>query len=114
MIARVLYGMAEKEMAPHLFGRVNPKTKAPIGPTIISIVVILALALLFNLESLAKATNYILISVFIMINLALWRLKKREAHPKGIRVYPRAVPVIGFFLSLGLLIFQIVYALGNL
>jgi amino acid transporter len=114
MIARVLYGMSEKEMAPHLFGRVNPKTKTPIWSTIISTVVILVLALLFNLESLAKATNYILISVFIMINLALWRLKKREAHPEGIRVYPKAVPVIGFFLSLGLLIFQIVYALGKL
>lgn len=107
MIARVLYGMAEKNMAPKLFGKVNSKTKTPIWSTILSATVILVLALLFELEALAKATNYILIFVFMLINLALWRLKIKDSKPEGIKAYPLAVPIIGFLLSLGVLIFQI-------
>ncbi|MDX1628910.1 MAG: amino acid permease [Fulvivirga sp.] len=107
MIARVLYGMAEKDMAPPLFGKINAKTRTPIWSTILSAGVILVLALLFNLEALAKATNYILIVVFIMINLSLWALKRRNKKPEGVRTYPIAVPAIGFVLNLGILIFQI-------
>lgn len=71
MVARVLYGMAEKHLAPQLFGIVSKQTRTPIWSTIIAVGVNLVLALLFELESLAKATNYVLISVFIMVNLSL-------------------------------------------
>ena len=111
MIARVLYGMAEKNMAPKLFGKVNSKTRTPIWSTILSSIVILILALLFKLESLAKATNYILIFVFMLINLALWRIKLKEPKPDGIKTYPVAIPIIGFLLSLGVLVFQILNAI---
>lgn len=110
MIARVLYGMAEKNMAPPLFGKVNAVTRTPVWSTILSSVVILILALIFNLEQLAEATNYILLIVFIMINLALWRIKRREPHPRGVRTYPLAVPIIGTILNLAVLIFQIAQA----
>ncbi len=112
MIARVLYGMAEKKMAPQLFGRINPTTRTPVWSTITSTVVILVLALLFNLESLAEATNYILLTVFLMINLALWVIKRREKAPEEISTYPLAVPITGFFLNLGVLIFQIYNSLS--
>lgn len=64
-------------------------------------------ALLFKLETLAKATNYILIVVFILINLSLWVIKRRGEQPEGVRIFPIAIPIIGFFLSLGVLIFQV-------
>ena len=108
MIARVLYGMAEKRMAPPLFGKVNAVTRTPVWSTVLSSVVILVLALLFDLEQLAEATNYILLIVFIMINLALWRIKRQVPHPEGVRTYPLAVPMIGTILNLAVLIFQIV------
>lgn len=112
MIARVLYGMAEKKMVPALFGKVNSKTRTPIWSTIMSTVVILILALLFDLEVLAKATNYILITVFAIINAALYTLKKRNPKPEGLRTYPIFVPVVGFILSIGILIFQIINSLN--
>lgn len=113
MIARVLYGMAEKKMAPKLFGRVNSKTRTPIWSTLISAVLILFLALLFELEDLAKATNYILIVVFILINLSLWKIKRKEPNPKGVRTYPILIPILGFLLSLAVLIFQIITSLSG-
>lgn len=112
MIARVLYGMAEKRMAPKLFGRVNRVTQTPVWSTVLSAGVILILALLFDLENLAEATNYILIVVFIAINAALWRIKQKDPNPDGIRTYPQAVPVIGDVLSLAVLVFQVVNAIG--
>jgi len=113
MIARVMYGMAEKNMAPSLFGKINPITRTPIWSTILSVVAILILALMFNLESLAEMTNYILITVFIMINLALWRIKVRQDEaPSDVRTYPLAVPIIGTVLNLAVLVFQIVSSLS--
>ncbi len=112
MIARVLYGMAEKDMAPSLFGKINAATRTPIWSTIIASVVILALALAFNLEALAEATNYILIIVFIMINLSLLMIKRQDPKPEGIRTYPKAVPILGVLLNLGVLVFQIYNAIA--
>lgn len=111
MIARVLYGMAELEMAPRLFGRVNPVTRTPIWSTVLAVVVILVLALLFDLESLAKATNYILITVFVMINLALWVIKRRDGDPEDMTTWPLAVPAAGAVFSVAVLVFQVVTSL---
>lgn len=107
MIARVLYGMGEKKLAPAFFSELNSKTRTPIWSTILSTGVILFLALSFNLESLAKATNYILLVVFIMINLALIVIKRKTAKPKNIKTYPVVIPILGFILCLTVLIFQI-------
>lgn len=107
MIARVLYGMGEKDLAPDFFSKLNPKTRTPIWSTILSTGFILILALLFNLESLARATNFILIAVFIMINLALWVIKRREKKPEGVKTYPLVIPIFGFFLCTLVLIFEI-------
>lgn len=106
MSARVMYGMAEKKMAPKLFGKVNSKTRTPIWSTVFATVFILILALSFNLESLAKATNYILIAVFILINLALIRLKRKVPNPEGVKTYPMIIPILGAIFSLGILVFQ--------
>ncbi|HEX6981614.1 MAG TPA: hypothetical protein VF181_02530, partial [Balneolaceae bacterium] len=57
---------------------------------------------------LAKASNYILIFVFIICNLSLVMIKKRNPDPKGVKTYPMAVPVLGFLLSLGILVMEVV------
>ncbi|WP_162343188.1 APC family permease [Cyclobacterium salsum] len=106
MSARVMYGMAEKKMAPSLFGKVNSTTNTPIWSTIFATVFILLLSLSFDLKNLAIATNYILILVFILINLALIAIKRKVPHPEGIKTYPIAIPILGAIFSLGILIFQ--------
>ncbi len=39
-----------------------------------------------------------------MVNLALWRVKRRDPQPPGIFAVPAWVPVAGFLVSLGFLI----------
>jgi amino acid transporter len=107
MIARVLYGMAQKSMAPKLFGKLNKNTRTPVWGTVITSGVILILALSFDLEALAEATNYILLIVFMMVNLALWRIKTRDPDPEDIKTYGIWIPIVGFILSFGILLFQI-------
>ncbi|MEZ6189428.1 MAG: amino acid permease [Planctomycetota bacterium] len=107
MIGRVLYGMGEQGLAPRLFSRVNARTRTPIWATVSATGVILALALCFDLEPLAHATTYVLLVVFCAVNLALWRIKRRDPDPHGVSTFPLAVPVLGFFLNLAVLGFQI-------
>lgn len=112
LIARVLYGMAERKLAPRIFGRLHPHTHTPIRSTIFSGVIVLVLALLFDLQSLAMATNYILLSVFVFVNLSLIVIKRQEPHPKGIRTYPAIIPWLGLLTTIGILLFQVVMVLG--
>lgn len=108
MIARVMYGMSKKNMAPKLFGVLNKHTRTPAIGTVITSAVILLLALSFELESLAKATNYVLLAVFIMVNLSLWRLKFKEPAPENIKTYGLWVTITGFVLSAGIFLFEII------
>ncbi len=109
MGSRVLYGLAEKDMAPKLFYRINRKTRTPLWSTFFMAVIIIALALSFSLAALGKASVFILIVVFILCNLSLIIIKRREPDPENVRTYPMAVPVIGFILSLGILVMEILF-----
>lgn len=109
MGSRVLYGMAEKRMAPKIFCRLNPFTRTPVWSTFFMAVIIIVLALSFSLSTLGKASVYILILVFILCNLSLVVIKKRNPHPEGVKTFPMAVPVIGFLLSLFILIMELTF-----
>lgn len=104
MMARVLYGMARQSLAPAVFGRVNPRTRTPLWSTGLSTVLVLALALSFELGQLATATNVILLSVFVAVNAALFALKRADPRPSGVRTVPLAVPVLGAVLSAAVLV----------
>jgi basic amino acid/polyamine antiporter, APA family len=107
MNSRILYGMAKRKLAPKIFKILNKKTRTPIWATIFSSVIILVLALLFDLESLASATNYILLFVFIFVNLSLIVLKKKGPKPSGIKSYSMVVPVLGSVFTIAILVFQL-------
>lgn len=107
MASRVVYGMARDGIAPVMFATVNARTQTPIRATLAVTLVILLLALWLPLVKLAEATSFITLTVFALINLTLWRLKVRAPHPPGIVRYPLWVPITGFTLCIGLLLFRI-------
>jgi amino acid transporter len=71
------------------------------------VVAVLLLALWFPLVTLAKATSFILLAVFVLVNLALIRIKRRVPAPAGARTFPWWVPVIALALTLAILAFQL-------
>lgn len=114
MASRVAYGLAGKGQAPAMFARVHPWTRTPLQSTAFISLVILVLALWLPLESLAKVTSTILMSVYALVNLALWRIKRMgiERSP-GTPCYPiwlpltAAVVCVAFlFIQLGVAVFS--------
>lgn len=99
MASRVLYGLGSLGDLPRFLARVHPFTRTPIAATALVCAVILALALWYPIEALAEATSVIMLLVFSLVNLALLRLKRRDPHPSGARIFPAWVPAAGFVVS---------------
>ncbi|MBV1931679.1 MAG: amino acid permease [Porticoccaceae bacterium] len=99
MAARVLYGMSSRGQLPGLFSKVHHRTRTPLIATVVASSLVLILALLGRLASLAEATSIIILILFSIVNLALWRIKRQEPFPVDVRVFPAWIPVIGFFVS---------------
>jgi len=104
MASRVLYGMAVQGRAPIVFSRVSALTHTPWLATLVVIVLLLVFALWLPLLTLAKLTSFVILLIFTLINLALWRLSGREGVQLPLRLpcWPR----LGVALCLGLLFFQ--------
>lgn len=107
MASRVAYGMAAKGRAPAWFGILHPKTQTPLYGTAAMTVVILLLAIFFPLTALAKATSTIILAIFAIVNLSLWRVKGQAdaQNHEGFTV-PRWLPFLGFFSCSAVLVFQ--------
>jgi amino acid transporter len=107
MGSRVLYGMSRQGWLPPVLGHVWSRTRTPLVATAATSGLVLALALWLPLVTLAKFTSFLVLIVFSLVNLSLWRIKRREPRPEGVRVYPVWIPVAGIAASLGLLVFQL-------
>ena len=57
---------------------------------------------------LAQITSVVILTVFILVNAALWRLK-RDPQPEGVPPSPRWVPALGVVLSAGMVALQVVH-----
>lgn len=112
MASRVAYGMAKDDKAPSWMQRVNPKTRTPIQSTLVMALIVLMLALFLPLVTLAKITSSVILMVFAMVNLALWRIKRvnPDRNGRGPR-FPKWIPVMGFILCVVTLFFQLMITL---
>ncbi len=106
MAARVFYGMSKQGWLPAFLARVSPRTRTPSTATLIVVALILALALWFPLLSLAKYTSYLILVIFLLVNLALLRIRKTPP-PAGVTTYPVWVPLGGALGAIFLLSAQI-------
>jgi APA family basic amino acid/polyamine antiporter len=106
MASRILYGMSQRQWLPTYLGVVNARTRTPVHSTVLVTLAILILALLLPTLKLAKLTSFITLTVFILINLSLWRIKLKDSTRGGIRV-PLFVPVTGFLFSACFLLYQL-------
>jgi len=103
MAARVLYGLANQGWAPAVLARVHPATRTPLVATALVAVLVLALALWLPLVRLAEITSFLTLFVFAMVNLSLWRVKRRGPAPPDAFSVPGWVPIAGFFTCAGVI-----------
>lgn len=96
MASRVAYGLARRDQAPGWLGNVNPATRTPVRATALVTAVVLALALFFPLTTLARITSSIILVVFGLVCLSLWRIARRDPDRSGEGPrFPRWVPLAG-------------------
>lgn len=104
MAARVLYGMGKKGSLPAVFARVHPVSRTPVLSTILVTACVLVMALFFPIGQLAAWTTQLILGVFALVNLSLFRIKlHRRPAPEGAYTTGLWVPACGFILCLILL-----------
>ncbi len=97
MASRVLYGLARQNSIPEVFGTVNPVTRTPLVATGTVVGLILFLALFFPLEHLAEMTSRVVLTIFALVNVALFLIKRRGTPaPEGAFTVGIWVPIAGF------------------
>lgn len=113
MASRVAYGMARQGWLPPMFGWVSGATHTPVLATAAVTLLVLILALAFDLSALAQATSLLLLAVFGLVNMALVNIKRRGDEPPGklFRV-PLAIPILGAAACTAMIAVQIARWLG--
>lgn len=106
MASRVFYGLAVRHQFLQPLSRVNAKTKTPIRATLLSGLFVVLLALVGQLGNLATITAVLVLAVFAVVNLALWKIKKRERMNNVRHGLPLHISLLGFLSCLALLITQ--------
>lgn len=107
MASRVLYGMARQKLLPVIFGSVHAKTQTPIVSTVFASGLVILFALLLPLKALAGLTSMTMLTIFILVNIGLMIVKKRDRKPDTFQV-PFYIPIIGALLCGMILLLQFI------
>ena len=109
MASRVLFGLGKRNPSLAIFHHAHPRTGTPVLATVLVGGMVLIGALVLNVSQLAEMTSSILLSVFVIVNLALIFEKRR--NPEAPFRVPMIVPVAGLLLAGAALVFNIQSAL---
>ncbi len=107
MGSRVLYGMSRGGMAPGIMSEVHSKTRTPIKTTLIVSALVLLFALWLPLVTLAKLTSFIILTIFFLVNLSLWKVKHIKHEEYSSTMNTPNFPLLGAALCLFLIGFQV-------
>jgi basic amino acid/polyamine antiporter, APA family len=94
---RILFAMSRDGLVPPLFAKVHPRTGVPRANTVIVSSFIAVLAALVPLGSLADATSIGTLFAFMLVNMAVVLLRRRNpAAPRSFRVpFSPVTPILG-------------------
>mgnify|MGYP000465856765 CR=1 FL=1 len=114
MASRLLYGMARGDgrILPAALGYVHPRWRTPLAGVGLSATVVIALLVLFlDVKTLAAGASTFLLVVFLLLHVALLRIKRDPAFPRPLFHIPKAIPAAGALTCLGVLAAQDLQAL---
>jgi basic amino acid/polyamine antiporter, APA family len=108
--SRVAFAMGRDRNFPTFFSKVHPKNHTPHWSILISLGIIIIMAVSLPIEDVASAADIMFLLLFLQVNLAMIRLrKKRPDLDRGFRV--PLFPYLSYFAIL-LLLFLAVYMLN--
>ena len=101
--SRLVYGIADRGLLPKVLGRVHPERRTPW----VSVVLVGAVAVLLvstgELSGLADTTVMLLLTVFVLVDISVLRLRSVQVEHDYLRV-PTWLPVTGAVVSAGLVV----------
>ena len=107
MGSRLLYGMSRQGLLPAVLGKVHPVRRTPHVAIGVLFVIVVCLILVGGVKQLAEATSLLLLSVFVVVNVALIVLKRRKGEVAGGFEVPLVVPLLGASVCLLLIVSRI-------
>ncbi len=107
MGSRLLYGMARQGLLPAVLGRVHAGRRTPHVAIGVLFVVIAGLILSGDIAQLASATSLLLLTCFLIVNVALIVLQRRVGEGRGGFEVPVVVPAMGALVCLGLIVSRV-------
>ncbi|HEX4366169.1 MAG TPA: amino acid permease [Rhodopila sp.] len=109
MLSRLFYGMATKGQLPNVLTHVSPRTRSPFPATLLAAAIVLTVTLLVPFRHLLVFANAVTLAVFILVDLALWRLRLLGPPlAEGFHA-PIWVPPIAALVSLILLVAEFLF-----
>ena len=107
MLARLFYGMARNGQLPVLFVRVSPRTGTPLWATALAGCIVTGAAVVVSFEQLLVLTNALTLAIFVLVDLALWRVQRTYASAAPGFAAPRWVPPVAAILAAGLMLAEL-------
>jgi APA family basic amino acid/polyamine antiporter len=103
MGSRLIYGMSRQGLLPTVLGQVHKTLQTPFRAIVVVWCLFIILLIAGDIATLAKATSVLLLFCFIVVNLSLVVLKKKET-PQGTFEVPTFVPILGALVCFAMLI----------
>lgn len=111
--SRVAFAMGRDRNFPTFFSKVHPKNFTPHWSIMVSLVIIVLMAVSLPIEDVASAADIMFLLLFLQVNLAMIRLrKKRKDLDRGFKVplFPY-LSIAGILLLLFLAIYMFNYSI---
>lgn len=103
MGSRLLYGMSRQGLLPAALGVVHAGSRVPRRAALCLLAIVAGLVWIGDIKALASATSLLLLSAFVVVNLALLTLQRRPDEPRGAFEIPGIVPAGGALVCLCLI-----------
>lgn len=104
LVARLLYGSARRGLMPGAFARVSRRSAAPVPATLATGAVMAAAVATLPFATLAGLTSALTLAIFTLVNLALWRVRRRDrAAGRSVSLAAEALPLLGAATCVALL-----------
>ncbi len=107
MGSRILYGLSKQGWLPTRFASVHSRFETPVFATAIVVGIMVIGTLLLSIVSLAQITSFLVLTVFILVNLSLIVIKLRYRTEKAPVSVPIVVPFLAILFCIGLVLFQV-------
>lgn len=107
MLARLIYGMANIGQLPRWLDHIHPGRQTPVRATLVAGGLVLVTALALPFAHLLAMVNLLTLAVFVVVDLALWRVHRTMPRDPALFRAPGWVPPTAAAVSLALILAEL-------